>query len=129
MRIAQIADGCDMVATDCDVACKPWIPRAIDDVAIVNEEVVSFSGARNATEVCIIRGTSNFAEGLARNGLCGIHVWRKRNVIDVCVERQFPAIFCDHVANQTFAIEHQLAVELVFGAERARLCKHVTGGG
>ena len=49
-----------------------------------------------------------------------IHIGRKGQLL---------VIFGDHVADQALTVEHQLAVELVFRAERPGFCEHVTCGG
>ena len=115
------------IAAHANIGCVPGIARAVDDVAVADEEIVG--GCGRVVEIGVVRGSGNFSESLPRDGLRLFHVGRESDVIDVSSKGELFAVFSDDVANQAFAVEHQFGIELVFGAESAGFCKHVTGAG
>ena len=66
---------------------------------------------------------------MAADGLSGIGIGRKGDVIDVGGEGQFLAASSDDKAGEALAVEHHFPVKLVFGAEGAGFCEDVAGAG
>src|SRR5690242_8130904 len=130
VRIAQIADGGDVVALDGDVGGIPRIACAIQDVTVANDEVVAARGRRRGCfERSIVSGGSDFAEGLPSHFLCSIGISGETHVVHIRRKRELLTTRRDYVAGKSFAVEHHFAIELVFGAERAGFCEDVTGAG
>ncbi len=121
--VVQIADRRDSIAFYGNVGVEPGISRAVDEVAIANDQVI------RGVERSVVGCGRNFAEGLPCDAVRGIWIGRERDVIYVRREGQLLATLREDVPGQSLAAKPGLAVEAVASAERAGLSENVTGGG
>src|SRR5437879_11519115 len=128
MGLAQVANLGDSFAADSDVSRIPGISGAIDNATVADDDVVA-AHTRPSIPISVIGGCGNFPKGLTSNFLRGFRIRSERDVIDIGSEGKFLSVFGDDVAGEAFAVEHHLAIELVFGAERAGLRKDMAGAG
>ena len=122
MGFTQIADSRNAITADSNIRGEPGITRAVDDVAVANEEIV-FAGIRGGIQIRVVSGSRNFSQCLTGHLLRALRIRSERNVIDVSGESQSLAVFGEDIAGKAFAVEHHLAAKFVFGAKRAGFCE------
>ena len=128
MGFTQIADSRNAITADSNIRGEPGITRAVDDVAVANEEIV-FAGIRGGIQIRVVSGSRDFSQCLTGHLLRSFGIRIERNVIDVSGKGQLLPILCEDVTGEAFAVEHHLAAKFVFGAKRAGFCEDVACAG